>query len=178
MKFFSRFLATLLLIGSASVSAADLPRDPHKFFFDESFWDMQEELDIAKEKGKKGIMIMFTMTECPFCHRMKTMVLNQPDVQDYYKKNFQLFEVDIEGDVELVNFKGESTTMKDFAFKEYRVRATPVFAFFDLEGNYIPRSRFTGATKNKEEFNLLGKYVLDKAYEKEAFARYKRANLK
>jgi hypothetical protein len=25
---------------------------------------------------------------------------------------------------------------------------------------------------------LLGKYVLDKAYEKEAFARYKRANLK
>ena len=89
MKFFSRFLATLLLIGSATVSAADLPRDPQKFFFDESFWDMQEELEIAKEKGKKGIMIMFTMTECPFCHRMKTMVLNQPDVQDYYKKNFQ-----------------------------------------------------------------------------------------
>jgi len=178
MKFFNRLLATFLLISGTAVSAADLPRDPQKFFFDESFWDMKEELEIAKEKGKKGIMIMFTMTECPFCHRMKTMVLNQPDVQDYYKKNFQLFEVDIEGDVELVNFKGESTTMKDFAFKEYRVRATPVFAFFDLEGNYIPRSRFTGATKNKEEFNLLGKYVLDKAYEKEAFARYKRANLK
>jgi len=53
MKFFSRFLVTLLLISSAAVSAADLPRDPHKFFFDESFWDMKEELVIAKEKGKK-----------------------------------------------------------------------------------------------------------------------------
>jgi hypothetical protein len=46
-------LVTLLLISSTAVSAADLPRDPHKFFFDESFWDMKEELEIAKEKGKK-----------------------------------------------------------------------------------------------------------------------------
>ena len=53
MKILSRFLVALLLVVSATASAADLPRDPQKFFFDESFWDMQEELAIAKEKGKK-----------------------------------------------------------------------------------------------------------------------------
>lgn len=43
-------------------------------FFDESLNDMQEEADIAKEDGKKGILIMFEMDECPFCARMKNCI--------------------------------------------------------------------------------------------------------
>lgn len=75
---------------------------------------------------------MFEMDECPFCHRMKTTVLNRPEVQDYFRKHFLIFSVDIEGDIEITDFQGKPTTMKDFAFKQYRVRATPVFQFFDL----------------------------------------------
>lgn len=170
------FLALLLL--SAAVLADNKPRDPYKFFFDESFYDMTEELETAREAGKQGILLMFEMDECPFCHRMKTTVLNQPEVQEYFKKHFLILPVDIEGDVEMVNFKGADTTMKDFAFKEYRVRATPVFAFYDLDGRYIKRARYTGATKNKEEFLLLGQYVVEQEYLKQPFARYKRAQAK
>ena len=65
--------------------------------------------------------------------------------------------------------------MKDFAFKRYRVRATPVFAFFDLDGNYIKPARLTGATRDKEEFMLLGRYVVEGAYTEQPFTRYKRA---
>ena len=72
---------------------------------------------------------MFEMDECPFCHRMKTTILNQPEVQAYFREHFLIFPVDIEGDVEITDFSGATTTMKDFAFKQYRVRATPVFAF-------------------------------------------------
>jgi len=106
---------------------------------------------------------------------MKTTILNQPDVQDYFRQHFMIFPVDIEGDVEVVDFQGKQTTMKDFAFQQYRVRATPVFAFFDLNGKYIKRARFTGATRDKDEFMLLGKYVVEGAYEKETFTRYKRS---
>lgn len=171
----ARFLVALALIGMGGVFAAEKPRDPEQHFFNESFWDFSEELQTARESGKQGILVMFEMDECPFCHRMKATILNQPDVQDYFREHFMIFPLDIEGDVEVVDFKGKTTTMKDFAFKQYRVRATPVFAFFDLDGNYIKRARFTGATRDKDEFMLLGKYVVDGAYKKQSFTRYKRS---
>ncbi|WP_456404935.1 thioredoxin family protein [Thiolapillus sp.] len=167
-----KVLAALLLLLSVGVSAS--PRDPEQHFFDQSFGDFAEELQTAREQGKKGILIMFEMDECPFCHRMKTTVLNQPEVQDYYKENFLIFSVDIEGDIEITDFKGQPTTMKEFAFKQFRVRATPVFQFFDLQGNPIKRGRYTGATKNAEEFLLLGKYIVEKKYQDTSFTRFKR----
>lgn len=149
-------------------------RDPDEYFFDQTFGDFSEELENAREQGKQGILIMFEMDECPFCHRMKTTVLNQPDVQDYYKEHFLVFTVDIEGDIEITDFQGNTVAMKDFAFKQYRVRATPVFQFFDLEGKPIKRARFTGATRNAGDFLLLGQYVADGAYKDTSFTRYKR----
>ena len=170
-----RLLLALALLASVSAIAAEKPRDPGQHFFNESFWDFTEELKNAREAGKQGILVMFEMDECPFCHRMKTTVLNQPDVQDYFREHFLIFPVDIEGDVEVVDFKGKTTTMKDFAFEQYRVRATPVFAFYDLDGEYIKRARFTGATRDKDEFLLLGRYVVEGAYKKQSFTRYKRS---
>lgn len=164
-----------LLTGAGHTVAAELPRDAGTHFFDESFWDLTEELENARAAGKQGILIMFEMDECPFCHRMKTTILNQPDVQAWYKAHFLILPIDIEGDLEMVNFQGEATIMKDFAFQEYRVRATPVFAFFDLDGNYIKRARYTGATRDKEEFLLLGQYVVDGIYKEQSFSRYKRS---
>lgn len=171
----TRLWFVLALLASGVVFAADRPRDPEQYFFNESFWDFREELQTARESGKRGILMMFEMDECPFCHRMKNTVLNQPVVQDYFREHFMIFAVDIEGDVEVVDFKGKTTTMKDLAFKQYRVRATPVFAFFDLDGDYIKRARFTGATRDKDEFMLLGRYVVDQAYKKQSFTRYKRS---
>lgn len=150
-------------------------RDPGEYFFDQTFGDFSEELDSARDQGKKGILVMFEMDDCPFCHRMKATVLNQPEVQDYYKEHFLIFTVDIEGDVEITDFQGRTMPMKDFAFKEFRVRATPVFQFFDLEGKPIKRARFTGATRNVDEFMLLGKYVVEGAYKDTNFTRYKRS---
>lgn len=143
-------------------------------FFDESFNDMKEEIETAKTDGKKGLLIMFEMDECPFCHRMKTTVLNRSDIQDYYKENFRIVSVDIEGDVEMTNFKGESVPQKDFALKEFRVRATPVFQFIGLDGEPVKNGRLTGATKDADEFMLFGKYVVEKKNEATPFSKFKR----
>jgi thioredoxin-related protein len=170
-----RLLLFLSLLAAGSIHAAGAPRDPGQHFFNDTFGDFREELQHARDAGKKAILIMFEMDECPFCHRMKTTVLNQPEVQEYFRENFLIFAVDIEGDIEITDFKGNPTTMKDFAFEQYRVRATPVFAFFDLDGNFIRPARFTGATRDKEEFMLLGRYVVEGAYADQPFTRYKRA---
>jgi thioredoxin-related protein len=147
-------------------------RDPMQHFFDSTFGDFSEELRTAREDGKKGVMLMFEMDECPFCHRMKETVLNQSEVQDYFKANFLIFPVDIEGDVEVTGFSGESLKQKDFALKSYRVRATPVFAFFDLDGKLI--AKYVGATRDKAEFMLLGRFVVDGHYKDQSFEQFKR----
>jgi thioredoxin-related protein len=159
------------LLGLATSCVAE-PRDPGQYFFDQTFGDFSEELAKAKEEGKKGVLLMFEMDECPFCHRMKTTVLNQPEVQDYYKKNFLVFPVDIEGDVEVTDFSGTPMPQKDFALQEFRVRATPVFAFFDLDGKLV--TRYTGATRDVQEFMWLGEYVVAQRYQDIPFPKYKR----
>jgi thioredoxin-related protein len=147
-------------------------RDPQAYFFDESFGNFAEELANAREQGKQGVLIMFQQADCPYCHRMRSTVLNQSMVQDYFRDHFLIFEVDIEGDVEIIDFSGKRMSEKDFAFRENRVRATPVFAFFNLDGK--PMARYTGATTNVGEFMLLGKYVVDGDSGSMSFNRYKR----
>lgn len=169
------FLFLLLSgLGWLGVSqAAEDPRDPYKYFFNETWHDYQEELKHAREQGKKGIMIFFEMDECPFCHYMKTNVFNQPAVQQYFRDNFLLFSVDIEGDVEIKNMQGKSMTQKEFAFKEHRVRATPVMAFFDLNGKKI--HHHIGKTTGIDEFMLMGEYVATGAYQNMPFIRFKQS---
>lgn len=166
-------VSILLLFNGTVVYAKEDPLDPYKHFFNETWGNMPEELAKAKQEGKAGILVFFEMDECPFCHYMKNNVLNQPQIQEYYRQHFINLAIDIEGDVEMVNFKGETTKQKDFAFKENRVRATPVIAFFDLDGKRV--HRHTGKTNGIDEFLKMGNYIVDGAYKKMPFIRYKRS---
>ena len=170
----SYVLAITLTLGllAPAISSAAAGKDPYKYFFNETWGDFQEELANAKEQNKKGILIFFEMDECPFCHYMKNNVLNQPEVQAYYRENFLNFTVDIEGDIEIKNMEGKAMKQKDFAFQEHRVRATPVIAFFDLEGKRV--FRHTGKTAGVEEFMWIGEFVADGSYKETSFTRYKR----
>lgn len=147
-------------------------RDPYKYFFNETWGDFHEELANAKQQGKKGILVFFEMDECPFCRWMKANVLDQSDVQAYFREQFLNFPLDIEGDIEITDFSGNARTQKDFATKEIRVRATPVIGFFDLDGKLI--TRFTGRTADTEEFMLLGKYVAEGHYKDGPFLKFKK----
>ncbi|MDH5426011.1 MAG: thioredoxin fold domain-containing protein [Gammaproteobacteria bacterium] len=153
-----------------TVSAVNAAND--KAIFGLSLGDYSEELTEAKEQGKKGVLLFFEMDECPFCHRMKTTVLNQPEVIAYLKKHFLVFSIDIEGDVEINDFAGNAMPMKDFAFKQNRVRATPVFAFYDLEGNIV--TKYTGPTSGVEEMMWLGEYVVNEHYKTMRFTKFKK----
>ena len=167
-------IAALMFVGvlHSNFAMAAGGRDPYKYFFDETWGNFNEELQKARDSGKKAILIFFEMDECPFCHRMKETVLNQPEVQAYFREHFLNFSVDIEGDVEIKDFKGQPISQKDFAFKVNRVRATPVFGFYDLTGEQVVR--FTGATSSVEEFLWLGQYFVDGIYKQMPFAKYKR----
>ena len=172
-----RLLVVFLLFLTAFMTSAAFAesRDAQQYFFDQKLGDFKSELATAKKEGKKGILFMFELDDCPFCHRMKQTVLNQSEVQDYYHQHFLIFSIDAKGDVPMVDFKGKETTEKNFAI-ENRVRATPVFIYFDLEGNQM--TRFTGAAKDANEFLKLGRFVVDDAYKTMPFAKYKQQSEK
>ncbi|ROR35079.1 thioredoxin family protein [Inmirania thermothiophila] len=151
--------------------AAGQGRDPDTHFFEPSFGDFREELATARAEGRRGVMVFFESDTCPYCKRMRRTVLNRPEVQRYYRERFRCLTVDVEGDVEVVDFDGTPTIEKAMA-RRYRVWATPVIAFFDLEGRLV--FRYTGATSTPEHFLWLAEYVAEGHYEMMPFLEYKR----
>ena len=169
MKWHALFLMFVFTLAQPALAEV---RDPQSHFFMAKMGDFKEELAIAREEGKQGVLIMFEMEDCPFCSRMKGTVLNQSEVQDWYRKHFLIYAMDVKGGTDMTDFQGNATTEKAFALAN-RARATPTFLFFDLEGN--PVTRFTGATQTIEEFMLLGRYVVEGIYKTQPFNVYKKA---
>jgi len=165
-------LLLCLLLAYLSPQAAET-RKPGDFFFQQTLGDFSEELETARRQGKQGVLLFFEMDDCPFCLRMKETVLNRSDVQDFFRRHFLIFAVDVEGETEITDFDGRVMLEREFAFNEHRVRATPVFAFFDLQGNRVVR--YTGATRDAREFLWLGEYVLERAWERTNFTLYKQS---
>lgn len=156
----------------AETAASNVPRDAMEHFFHQSFNDLHEELEISADEGKKGVFIMFSDKDCPWCAKMKANIMNQAAVQDYYREHFRILTVDIRGDAMIVDFEGNEISEKDFSFKKHRVRATPVMMFFDNSGKKV--MRFTGVVRDVNEFLWLAEYVVSGAYQEMNFTKYKR----
>ena len=171
-----QILLSLVLIGAAVAKIdAAAPRDPSAYFFQDSFGDLAEEAETAEASGLFGVMIMFETADCPWCLRMKETVLNNIEVQRYYRRYFRVLVLNAEGDAPISDFQGKEMTEKEFALEAHRVRATPLFAFFDTRGRLL--LKYTGTTRNTQEFLWLGEFVVDGHYLNERFSQYKRRRL-
>lgn len=175
MRVQTLFLKLVLCFIAGAGFAYAQTRDVNTGFFQQSFGDLSEELETAKKEGKKGVFIMFDDKDCPWCAKMKATVLNQVKVQDYYRKYFRILRIDVNGDATIIDFKGNELTEKDFAEKT-RVRATPVMVFYDLSGK--PMHRYTGASRNVQEFMWLGEFVVEGNYKTQRFPVFKREKKK
>jgi thioredoxin-related protein len=166
----------LLLAATAPLAAASetaaAPRDAMTHFFEQSFGNLGEELDGALAEGKVGVFIMIDDEDCPWCAKMKATIMNQPKVQDYYRKHFRVLHLDKNGDTPITDFAGREMPVKELAFKAYNVRATPVFVFVGPKGETLLRT--VGANMTLDEFLWLGEFVESGAYKSKNFTVYKR----
>lgn len=169
-----RYLVVSLALTLTAVTAlaADTIRDPGQFFFHQSFGDLREELSAAKQEGQSVLMLVFENDDCPWCRKVRATMLNRSSVQDYFRKHFRILSLDTEGDTPVVGFDGKEIAEKDFALKINRVRATPTFIFYDLEGKQL--TKYIGSPRNIEELMWLSEFVLDGHYKNSNFEKYKR----
>ncbi|MCP4953800.1 MAG: thioredoxin fold domain-containing protein [Proteobacteria bacterium] len=166
-----RIAISLLMLCCSSFAAAE-DRDPALYFFQDSFNDLSEEAMLAAEEGKVGVLVIFETNDCPWCERMKETVLNQPEVQDYFRRHFRVIALNTDGDALVTDFDGVEVSETAFALQHNRIRATPAFLFFDTEGQLL--TRFTGTTRDPQEFLWLGEYVVEAHFHNERFSSYKR----
>jgi thioredoxin-related protein len=161
----------LMLLAGAALAGEQETRDAKEFFFTPTFGDLPEEMQVARDEGKLGMLLFFEAESCPYCVYMLRKVLNQKSVQDWYRERFVNIAVDIHGDVEFRDFDGITLPSKVFA-DHRRIYLTPVVSFLNLDGTEI--YRHLGMIKTPEEFLILGEYIEGQHYfdtEYELFAR-------
>ncbi len=158
-SFWPMLVASLLL--AAGPAAAE-------FRIDSLEHNYQEEIADAAAEGKR-LILMFHYAGCPYCDKMRARVFPDKSVDAYFSEHFVMIETDIKGDIPCVAPSGEETTMKQVA-RKLRVRATPVFVFFDKDGKQVTRA--TGYMDPKT-FIATGEYVVDEVYKTgQSLARY------
>lgn len=94
-------------------------------------WAEDYETGLAQAKAEhKKVIIMFTLSACQVCEKMKEEVYTQKKVMDYVEKYF----VPIELNLDLDDKEG------------YEVFGTPTFYFLDSNGKQIGDVKVGGST--------------------------------
>ena len=131
---------------------------------------LKKELELSQQENKLGLMLFFGTQHCPFCLRMKRTVFTRPLVQQYFRRHFQVLDIDIESELNLIDEKGLQISYIDYA-RSHNIRLTPTIVFVDHRGRFVYRQ--AGMIADPQELIWLGEYVINGHTNKQSFATYK-----
>ena len=130
-----RFLFTLLtavflgnMAAAATVGDDGLHIQP---WIRDTFKDLQEDLDEANAEGKR-LAIFFEQRGCIYCTKMHETVYPDPELSDYIDENFFVIQLNLHGDLEVVDFDGDTLTEKQIA-RKWGILFTPSVIFLPEE---------------------------------------------
>ena len=130
-----RFLFTLLtavflgnMAAAATVGDDGLHIQP---WIRDTFKDLQEDLDEANAEGKR-LAIFFEQRGCIYCTKMHESVQPDPELSDYIDENFFVIQLNLHGDLEVVDFDGDTLTEKQIA-RKWGILFTPSVIFLPEE---------------------------------------------
>jgi thioredoxin-related protein len=137
------------------------------WFKHDSFLELKDDLAEAHGKGKR-LAILWEQRGCPYCREMHRVNFAKPAITEFIKANFDIIQLNMWGDREVVDTDGETLTEKQLA-RKWRVQFTPTTVFLGEEGTEV--FRMPGYFK---PFHFIGiyRYVAAKGYEDEGFQRW------
>ena len=142
-------------------------------WFKESFLDLREDVQEATD-NKKRVLLYFYQDGCPYCAKLLQDNLGQKKLADKTRKNFDVIAINMWGDKEVTDLKGQLTTEKKFT-EQMRVMYTPTLVFLTEKGKVALRVNGYYAP-NKYETAL--DYASGHYESKISFRNYVRKNLK
>jgi len=163
----SRFpaMAVLGLLASAAVADRNSIHTSTGTTIFEPIFEVNLSRDATQAaRDGKHVMIMFVKDGCSPCEKMKQQVLSDPVVQTYFQSHFLSYQINIFGDLTVIDRQGDQQTEKAYATRE-GIWATPEFRFFDENGDLIFRR--VGAM-TRTEFLMLGEFIATRHYRTES----------
>jgi len=151
-------------------------------WFLESFLDLREDINESKKQGKY-LVILWEQRGCPYCEETHVVNLRVPEIVTYIKNHFNVLQLNLWGDREVIDVDGEVTTKKKLA-KKYRIQFTPTMQFFEKEQS----SNSNGSPQKEEIWRIMGYwkpfhflntfvYIQEKGYiEQPSFQRWLQAH--
>lgn len=126
-------LSVLIALFLSSSHAAELGDDGlHKApWMRETFKDLAEDLDEANSEGKR-LLLMFEQRGCVYCAKMHKEVFPDPAVAAMIEDNYFVIQLNLYGDVEVVDFDGETLSEKAMA-RKWGILFTPTMMFLPEE---------------------------------------------
>lgn len=137
-------------------------------WFKLSFLDLQDDLDEATARNKKGIIIYFGRKDCPYCKALLENNWGRDDIVHYTTKHFDVIAVDTKGIKNITDFDGYVYDEKQYSLK-MKTNFTPSLLFYNQTGNLILR---LSGYQQPYRFLAALEYVADKHYEKHSFKSY------
>lgn len=171
IKTLTLFVLTLFLTTSAQAQKGKVSGGLHHEmpeWFKESFLDMAEDVEEAKEDDKHVILFM-TLEFCPYCTKM----LNDNFVEDakhqqYIQDNFDVIGINIKGSREIALNEDKTLTEKEYA-AFLKVQYTPTIIFLNQKNEVVVR---LNGYRSPENFKLVLDFVKKKEYEKMSLTAY------
>ena len=119
-------------------------------WFKHSFLDLAEDVGEARDAGR-GTLLFFHQDGCPYCNALVEEVFSLNDVERDVRAHFDVIEMNMWGDREVLSIEGETFTEKTFA-AAMRVQFTPTLVFLGERGEpvlrldgYLPAMEFRAA---------------------------------
>ena len=130
-----RFIFTLMtavFFGNMAAAAAVGDDGLHiQPWIRDTFKDLQEDLDEANAEGKR-LAIFFEQRGCIYCTKMHESVYPDPELSNYIDENFFVIQLNLHGDLEVVDFDGDTLTEKQIA-RKWGILFTPSVIFLPEE---------------------------------------------
>jgi thioredoxin-related protein len=149
-------------------------------WFLQSLLELADDVSAATAAGKR-FAIMWELRGCPYCRETHVKNFADPAIAEFIRTRFDVLQLNVTGQREVVDFDGARLTEKALAEK-YGVRFTPTFQFFPLSADGLagrkPREREVARAQGYLEppqFLALFRFVADKAYEVGPLRDYLRA---
>ncbi|GAA3871875.1 thioredoxin family protein [Celeribacter arenosi] len=179
LKFARRTIITAILALSVTPALAFEMGDDglHKTSWQrDTFKDLREDLAEAGAEGKR-LLVMIEQRGCIYCTKMHEEVYPDPEITKMIEDNFFVVQINMFGDVEVVDFDGEVLSEKD-AVSKWNVLFTPTNLYFPEE---VPEgvsavqsavASVPGAFGRLTTYNMM-RWVLDHGYQTdEPFQKY------
>jgi thioredoxin-related protein len=106
-------------------------------WFKESFLDIREDVEEAKEAGKR-VILYFYQDGCPYCAKLLKDNFGNREIAQKTQQHFEVIAINMWGDREVTDLAGEASTEKHFA-EGLRVQYTPTLLMMDEAGKVILR---------------------------------------